>query len=89
MPWQYFFPFTLAQNFVRKSSQKNFELDYTFLLEVSIKGNVLSLTDDKAKRCEINMRLGRIAATATAAYGKITGRAKERLDENVKKNPFV
>ena len=67
MPWQYFIPFTMAQNFVRKSSQKNFELDYTFLLEVSMKGNVLSFTDDKAKRCEINKRLGRIAATATAA----------------------
>ena len=76
---------TMAQNFVRKSSQKNVELDYTFLLEVSIKGNVLNFTDDKAKRCEINKRLGRIAATATAAYRKITGRAKEQLDKNVKK----
>ena len=46
---------TMAQN-----SQKNFELDYTFLLEVSnVKGNVLSFTDDKAKRYEINKRLGR------------------------------
>ena len=61
----------MAQNFVRESSQKNFELGYTFLLEVSIKGNVVSFTDDKAKRYEINKRLGRIAATATAAYGKI------------------
>ena len=67
----------MAQNFVRKSSQKNVELDYTLLLEVSIKGNVLNFTDDKAKRYEINKRLGRIAATATAAYRKITGRAKE------------
>ena len=80
----------MAENFVRKSSQKNFELDYTFLLEVSIKGNVLSFTDDMAKRCEINKHLGGIAATATAAYGKITGRAKERLDRKVKKKyPFV
>ena len=72
---------TMAQN-----SQKNFELDYTFLLEVSnVKGNVLSFTDDKAKRYEINKRLGRIAATTTAAYRKITGRAKEQLDKNVKK----
>ena len=76
---------TMAQNFVRKSSQKNGELDYTFLLEVSIKGNVLNFTDDKAKRYEINKRSGRIAATATAAYRKITGRAKEQLDKNVKK----
>ena len=68
---------TMAQNFVRKSSQKNLELDYTLLLEVSIKGNVLSFTDDKAKRYEINKGLGTIAATATAAYRKITGRAKE------------
>ena len=76
---------TMAQD-----SQKNFELDYTFLLEVSIiKGNVLIFTDDKAKRYKINKRLGRIAATATAAYRKITGRAKEQLDKNVKKNPFV
>ena len=67
MPWQYFIPFTVEQTFVRKSSQKNFELDHTFLLQVSIKGTVLSFTDEKAKRCEINMRLGRIAATATAA----------------------
>ena len=69
-----------------QKSKKNFELDYTFLLEVSIvKGDVLSFTDDKAKRYEINKRLGRIAATATAAYRKITGRAKEQLDKNVKK----
>ena len=67
----------MAQN-----SQKNFELDYTFLLEVSI----VSFTDDKAKRYEINKCLGRIAATATAAYGKITGGAKEQLDKNAKKN---
>ena len=68
-----------------QKSQKNFELDYTFLLEVSIvKGNVLSFTDDKANRYEINKRLGRIAATATAAYRKITGRAKEQLDKNFK-----
>ena len=76
---------TMAQK-----SQKNFELDYFFSLEVSNKkGNVLSFTDDKAKRYEINKRLGRIAATATAAHRKITGRAKEQLDKNVKKNPFV
>ena len=69
-----------------QKSQKNFELDYTLLLEVSIvKGNVLSFTDDKAKRYEIKKRLGRIAATATAAYRKITGRAKDQLDKNVKK----
>ena len=56
------------------------------MLEVSIvKGNVLSFTDDKAKGYEINKRLGRIAATATTAYRKITGRAKEQLDKNVKK----
>ena len=69
-----------------QKSQKNFELDYTFLLEVSIvKGNVLTFTDDKAKRYEIDKRLGRIAATATAAYRKITGGAKKQLDKNVKK----
>ena len=69
-----------------QKSQKNFELDYTFLLELSIvKGNVLTFTDDKAKRYEINKRLGRIAATVTAAYRKITGRAKEKLDKNIKK----
>ena len=72
---------TMAQK-----SQKNFELDYTFLLEVSIvKGNVLSFTDDKAKRYEINKRLGRIVETATAAYRKTTGRAKEQLDKSIKK----
>ena len=79
----------MAQNFVRKSSHKNVELDYTFLLEVSIKDNVLNFKEDKAKRYEINKRLGRIAATATAAYGKITRRAKEQLDKNVKKHPCV
>ena len=63
----------------------NFELDYTFLLEVSIKGNVLSFTDDKAKRYEINKCLGRIATTAAAAYGKITGREKEQQYKNIKK----
>ena len=69
-----------------QKSQKNFELDYTFLLEVSIvKGNVLSFTDDKAKRYEINKHLGRIVTTTTAAYRKITGRAKEQLDKNGKK----
>ena len=46
-----------------------------------MKGNVLSFTDDKAKRYEINKRLGRIAATGTAAYRKITGRPKEQLDK--------
>ena len=75
----------MAQNFVRKSSQKNVELDYTFLLKVSITGNVLNFTDDKAKRYELNKSLGRIAATATAAYRKITGRAKEQFHQNVKK----
>ena len=30
-----------------------------------MKGNVLSFTDDKAKRYEINERLGRIAETVT------------------------
>ena len=71
----------MAQN-----SQKNFELDYTFLLEVSImKGNVLSFTDDKAKRYEINKRLGGIAATPIAAYRKITGREKEQLEKMSKK----
>ena len=79
----------MAQNFVRKSSQKNVVLDYTFLLEVSIKGNVLNFTDDKAKRYEINKRLGRVPATATAAHRKITGREREQLDKNVKKNPCV
>ena len=69
-----------------QKSQKNFELDYIFLLEVSIvKGNVLNFTDDKAKRYEINKRLGRIAATATAAYRKKTGREKEKFNKNVKK----
>ena len=73
-----------------QKSQKNLKLDNTFLQEVSIvKGNVPSFTDDKAKRYEINKRLGRIAATATAGYRKITGRAKEQLDKNVKKNLFV
>ena len=47
--------------------------------------HVLNFTDDKAKRCEINKRLERIAATATTAYRKITGRANEQLDKNVKK----
>ena len=50
-----------------KRSQKNVGLDYTFLLEVSIKDNALNFTDDEAKRYEINKGLGRIAATATAA----------------------
>ena len=73
-----------------KKSPENFKQDYTFLLEVSIvKGNAMSFTDDKTKRYEIKKRLGRIAATATAAYRKITGKAKEQLDKNVKKNPFV
>ena len=34
----------------------NVGLDYTFLLEVSIKGNLLNFTEDKAKRYEINKR---------------------------------
>ena len=54
-----------------------------------MKGNVLSFIDDKAKTYEIKKCLGRIAATATAAYRKITGREKEQLDKNVKKNLFV
>ena len=74
----------MAQNFVRKSSQKNFELDNTFLLESSIKGKVLSFTDDKAKRYELNKRLGRIAATAAAVYRKTTSGTKEQLGKNVK-----
>ena len=53
---------SMAQSLFRKKrSQKNFELDYTFLLEASIKCNVLTFTDDKTKRYEINYRLGRIA----------------------------
>ena len=59
------------------------------MLEVSImKFNVLSFTDDKAKRYEIHKRLERIAATATTAYRKITGGAKEQLDKNVQKKMF-
>ena len=72
-----------------KSSAKNFELDYTFLLEVSIKGNVLRFTDDKATRNDINKRLGRVAGTAAAVYRKTTGRAKKELDKNAKKLPCV
>ena len=53
------------------------------------KGNVLTFTENKAKRYEINKRLGRIAATAAAAFRKITGRTKEQLDKNVKQNPLV
>ena len=34
-------------------------------------------------KCQLN------AATAAAAFRKITGRAKEQLDKNVKKNPLV
>ena len=34
----------------------NIELHYTFLLEVSVKGNVLNFTEDKAKRYEISKR---------------------------------
>ena len=69
-----------------KISQKISELvDYTFLLEVSIKGNVLSFTDDKAKRHEINKHLAKIAGTAAAVYWKTTGRAKKQLENNVKK----
>ena len=53
-PWPYLsLVITMAQIFVRKSSQKNVGLDYTFLLEVSIKGSVLNFTDDKAKGYEI------------------------------------
>ena len=60
----------MVQNFVRKK-----------LLEASaIKGNVLTFTDDKAKRYEINKRLGRITTTAAATFRKITGRGKEQLD---------
>ena len=50
------------------------------MLEASIKGNVLTFTDDKAKRYEINKRLGRITTTAAVAFRKITGRGKEQLD---------
>ena len=46
------------------------------MLEASIKGNVLTFTDDKAKRYEINKRLGRITTTAAVAFRKITGRGK-------------
>ena len=70
----------MVQNFVRKNSPKNFSPDSTFLLEASIKGNVLTFTDDKAKRYEINKRLGRITTTAAVAFRKITGRGKEQLD---------
>ena len=75
----------MAQKIVRKKLSKNFELDYAFFMEVSIKGNVLSFTDDKAKLYEINKRLGRIVGTAAAVYRKTTSRAKERLDKNVKR----
>ena len=64
----------------------NWIIPFCLLLEVSIvKGNILSFTDDKAKGYKINKRLGSIAATATAGYRKITGRAKEQLEKNVKK----
>ena len=83
----------IAQNFVRKklTLSKNFELDFTFLLEASIKGVVLSFKDDmsfkdyKIKRDEINKRLVRIAETAAAVYRKTTGRAKKQLERNAKK----
>ena len=74
---------TLSEETLRKF------LDYTFLLEVSIKGIVLTFTDDKAKRYEINKRLGRIGITAAAAFRKITSRAKEQLEKKCQKNPLV
>ena len=35
--------------------------DYLFLLEVSLRGNTLPFTDEKAKRHEIKQRLAKIA----------------------------
>ena len=50
---------------------------------MSSEGNILSFTDDEAKRYQINKRLGRIAAAATAAYRQITGRTKEQSDKKI------
>ena len=85
------FTITMAQNFVRKSSQKIFQLDYTFQLEVLIKGNVLTFTDDKAKRYEINKRFVLIAAKATG-YSRLqenNRQVKRGIRQKCKKNPRV
>lgn len=76
------FVITVAQNIFRKKLSKNFELDCAFLLEVSIKGNLLRFTDDKGERCKIDKRLGR---TVAAVYRKTIGRAKTQFDKNAKK----
>ena len=59
-------------------------VDYTFLLEVSIRGNILRFTDDKAKRDEINQHLAKIAGSVATLSRKTKGRAKQQLENRVR-----
>ena len=56
---------------------------------MSIKGNVLNFTDDKAKRYEINNLLGRIAATARAVYKENNRQGKGAIRQKCQKKIHV
>ena len=60
-------------------------MDYTFLLEAAVKGHVLSFTDDKAKRHEMNKGLATLAGSVANLFRKTKGRAKQELVNKVKK----
>ena len=73
-----------------QKSQKNFELDYTFLLELSIvKGNVLTFIDDKAKRYEINKRFGENRRNSYSRLQENNRQSKGEIRQKYQKNPFV
>lgn len=81
-------PCALLLEWHRFLSEKSSQLvDYTFLLEAAVKGHVLSFTDDKAKRHEMNKSLATLAGSVANLFRKTKGRAKQELVNKVKKIP--
>ena len=79
-------PCSLLLEWHRFLSEKSSQLvDYTFLLEAAVKGHVLSFTDDKAKRHEMNKSLATLAGSVANLFRKTKGRAKQELVNKVKK----
>lgn len=81
-------PCSLLLEWHRFLSEKSSQLvDYTFLLEAAVKGHVLSFTDDKAKRHEMNKNLATLAGSVANLFRKTKGRTKQELVNKVKKIP--
>ena len=60
-------------------------LDYVALLEGAIRGHALFFTDDKTERHEMNQALAKRAGSVVNLYRTTKGRAREALNDSVKK----